>query len=158
MKHSKKLGLALILLMAPLLAAAGPSYIMFWHYNVVYTNGTSSGQLTATQSACQALYLADVLNPPPGAVVDYSKTRPCQGAHYELPVLVDDNPWDDYFVSVLTADIVKHVYPERYREVANLMHEFDLASYQEELRALQNRYNMREFEQQLSELEQSFSR
>ncbi len=159
MKTRNTLFIALVLLAAPLFASAQTIYFG-WSYSVGYTDGTSTGGITPTLSTCVNMYNQAINNPPAGAAVDYGKTHSCRRIFEELPVLVDDIPWDDCLVcGRINEDILSRIYPDdHYREAVSILHEFDIPSYQKELAELQQHYNLSAYQDVMNQFERSIAR
>lgn len=159
MKHRNKLILGLVLLAAPLFASA-QTLFFGWTFSVGYTDGTSTGAITPTHNTCLQLYYQAIGNPPAGAAVDYSKTYPCTRIYEELPVLVDDIPWDDCLVcGRINEDILSRIYPEEhFREAVNILNEYNIEGYQKDLAELQQQYDLNGYQDAMNEFEQSIAR
>ncbi len=136
-----------------------------WTATVYYSDGTRTSIMTPGYTKCLINRAAARENPPQGFIT-YGATR-CipliileKSKNTREPRIISDLtfpfPWPPVCLSCppdFKQKILEHIYPDKHKEVQQLINKYGVEAYTNELLELQQNYDVEGFEKELSEIE-----
>ncbi|MEE9337096.1 MAG: hypothetical protein V3U87_03380 [Methylococcaceae bacterium] len=140
----------------------------FWEATVYYSDATRTSIMAPSYTKCIINRTAAKENPPQGSrtygstkcvpLLDLDKLKDIR--ELREPRIISDLtfpfPWPPVCLSCppdLKGKILEHIYPDKHKEVQQLINKYGVETYTNELLELQQNYDVEGFEKELSEIE-----